>query len=234
MLSDRTIIRPSRSAELIARRFADLAVLTEREQELVRMAASRPEAQTTGAELSGPSLLTSGWACRRARLADGSRQIFAFLVPGDLFDGRRLTGRARNGVFALTPVETISASPLLEAVDDVDLHHGLADAIEAMRTEQEKLLLDHIVRLGSLTAYERLAHLILDLRERLARIGLADEHRLPMPLTQETLADALGLSVVHVNRTLQQLRRERLIELRGGVAMLPDPNGLADLCGFET
>jgi CRP-like cAMP-binding protein len=86
---------------------------------------------------------------------------------------------------------------------------------------------DHIVRLGRLTAYERVAHLVLDIRDRLALVGLAAPDSFPPPLTQETLADVLGLSSVHVNRMLQQLRRDGLV----GAGVRPRPPADAEVAG---
>jgi CRP-like cAMP-binding protein len=88
------------------------------------------------------------------------------------------------------------------------------------------------MRLGRQTALERTAHLFLELRQRLAAVGLADGARFPLPLTQEVLADTLGLSIVHMNRTLQQLRREGLVEVKSGWARLLDPAALAARCAF--
>jgi CRP-like cAMP-binding protein len=100
-------------------------------------------------------------------------------------------------------------------------------------SEQEARLLDSLVRLGRQTAYERVAHLLLELHRRLSVVGLAYDQRFSMPLTQEVLSDALGLSVVHVNRILQQLRREHLIELRSGGAILRAPAQLAIIADFR-
>ncbi len=100
-------------------------------------------------------------------------------------------------------------------------------------TLDEASLLDHIVRLGRQTAYERMAHLLLELRWRLAEVGLGDERKFPLPLTQEVLADALGLSIVHVNRTLQQLRREGLLEMRAGFVELLKPDVLIATSDFR-
>ena len=81
---------------------------------------------------------------------------------------------------------------------------------------------DHIVRLGRQTAYERMVHLMLEFHHRLQIAGLATNDSFPMPLTQEVMADSLGLSVVHVNRTLQQVRRDGLLEIRSGQVKLLD------------
>lgn len=228
MITERLGGRAGRAGELIARRLGAPG-LSDPDLELIAGAARRVETAPAGAELPGQRFLVSGWACRRRSLDDGSRQIFSILLPGDPCEGRR---RSVASVAALTPVETAEAPGVFQAADDSLLHPGLAEAFEAIREEEERLLLDQIVRLGRLTAYERLAHLLLELRERLARVGLADEQRLPMPLTQETLADALGLSIVHVNRTVQQLRRDGLLELRSGAAVLHDAEALAQLCGY--
>lgn len=229
MISDR-LGRAARVGDLIGRRLGGPGLLSPAELELVAATARRLENAPGGTEIPGRRILVSGWVARRRTLADGSRQIFSFVLPGDPCSGRR---RGGTRLVALTAVETAEAGALFQAAEDRLRHPGLADAFEAIGQEEEGLLLDHIVRLGRLTAYERTAHLLLELRERLARVGLADEQRLPMPLTQETLADALGLSIVHVNRTVQQLRRDGLIELRAGLAVLHDPDAMAELCGYE-
>jgi CRP-like cAMP-binding protein len=79
---------------------------------------------------------------------------------------------------------------------------------------------DHVVRLGRQTAYERVVHLMLEFSSRLDAIGQVSEQGFALPVTQEILADALGLSVVHINRTLQQIRRDRLFDLRSGQVTL--------------
>jgi CRP-like cAMP-binding protein len=88
------------------------------------------------------------------------------------------------------------------------------------------------VRLGRQTACGRFAHLMLELSGRLARLGLVSGDSFAMPLTQEVLADALGLSVVHVNRTVQLLRREGLLDIRGGMVSLLQPERLRALASW--
>lgn len=230
MINQRLTGRPARAGELIGGRLGGLSALSGRDLELIEATARRLENSPAGAEVPAQRILISGWAARRRTFNDGSRQIFSFVLPGDPCEGGR-RGTAR--LEAMTPVETAEAAALFQAAEDSLLHPGLAEGFEVIREEEERLLLDHIVRLGRLSAYERMAHLLLELRERLARVGLADERRLPMPLTQEVLAEALGLSIVHVNRTVQQLRRDGMIELRSGVAVLHDPERLAATCGYE-
>ncbi len=100
----------------------------------------------------------------------------------------------------------------------------IATALHCTAALDEANLLNQLLRIGRQSAYERVAHLILELRERLAMIGFAGTDTIPVPLTQEMLADALGLSIVHLNRTLQQLRREGLIQFKSGVMRLLQPD----------
>ena len=180
-----------------------------------------------------PRFVVAGWAARQRMLPDGRRQIFSMILPGDsLGVAARSAPPAPWTVVALTALETVDAEPALEAAID-GRAPGVARAISAAALDEERLLLDHMVRLGQQTAYERVAHFLLELQRRLQVAGLGDSQRFPLPLTQEILADALGLSIVHVNRTLQQLRRERLIELRSGVAILLQPQALSDIANYE-
>jgi CRP-like cAMP-binding protein len=116
-------------------------------------------------------------------------------------------------------METVDAEPILCLLRS-DQAPGLLRAFLAATRLENMRLLDHVVRLGRQTAYERVAHFLLEMQDRLAAVGMGDRQRFPLPLTQELLADALGLSIVHVNRTLQQLRRDNLIEWRAGVVVL--------------
>ena len=97
----------------------------------------------------------------------------------------------------------------------------------------EAYLLGQVVRIGRQTAYERVAHLLLELHFRLRVVGLATDDFMPLPLTQEIIADALGLSIVHLNRTLQQLRRDGIVEVKGGVARLLDAGRLRSIADFR-
>jgi CRP-like cAMP-binding protein len=186
--------------------------------------------------LSRPRFLVGGWACRQRVLPDGRRQIFSLLSPGDSI-GLAFSPRpvAMVDVFALTRVTLVSADALLvDPIDEIGPPQPVfADIINRALGLDEALLLDHVVRLGRHTAYERMAHLLLELRWRLSMIGQVDAYRFTMPLTQEILADVLGLSIVHVNRTLQQLRRERLIELAGSQVTLLEPGALIDIADYR-
>ena len=99
----------------------------------------------------------------------------------------------------------------------------------AVARAEDALLLDQVVRLGVQTAYERVAHFLLEIQERLALVGQADDQHFPLPLTQEVLAGALGLSIVHVNRTLRLLREENIAIVDRHVVMIFDMARLRQL-----
>lgn len=226
-----------RSIDPVVRRLRSLAPLIDRELDLVRGLAERRERHAPGEQLvaegvSGvrPRFIVSGWACRQRLMPDGRRQIFSLLLPGDGFGFGERPQLA--SIVALTALETIDAG-LVDEMARKGSVPALATALAAAQLMEDALLLDHAVRLGRLTAFERVAHFLLELQNRLETVDLGDRQRFPLPLTQEILADALGLSIVHVNRTLQQLRRAGMIELRSGVAILLQPDSMARLCDYR-
>ena len=112
-------------------------------------------------------------------------------------------------------------------------HARLARAQRILDVLDDCYMLDHIVRLGRQTATERMCHLLLELRWRLHAVGLAPTREFALPLTQEAIGDAVGLSIVHVNRTLQDLRRRGLIELRQGRVVLLEAERMAEIAEFR-
>ncbi len=228
----------SPAIERTVRRLSALAELADAEVALLRQMTQGEthgfgsDMQPQGGPPVSPRTLVQGFACRYRMLADGRRQIYDFLIAGDLI-GFHAEGQplGLTSIAALTQVETVLATPLRDAAR-LPEHPGLSLALRRSAELEQQRLLDHVVRLGRQTAHERMAHLLLELNDRLAVVGLGDGRRFQMPLTQETLSDALGLSVVHVNRILQQLRRERLIELRAGECRLLEPDLLAQIADY--
>ena len=202
---------------------AKLATLSTESQELIRnldplddYRASQTIRLPRG--VARGAVIGSGWAARYRLLSDGRRQIVALLLPGDMLQfGSDDSAEAQLPLTMLTRVRVLNAKPVRAAVDEGrPEHQGLTRALEKASAQSESRLVDHIVRLGAQNGIERMAHLFVELRERIGAIGLCDREEFHMPLTQECLADVLGLSIVHVNRTLQQLRREELIHLSHG------------------
>ena len=153
------------------------------------------------------NLLMSGWACRYKQLADGRRQIVAFFLPGDLCDlNIYILREMDHSVGTLTPatVSEIARS----AIDELTLHHPrVTQALWWETLVNASIHREWIVNIGQRAAFERIGHLLCELFIRLRTVGLTREDSCDFPLTQTELAEASGLSTVHVNRTLQELRR---------------------------
>lgn len=208
------------------RRLKRFAPLQDDDAEALEARLGRIEAYPAGKDLeligSPPLFVLSGWACLAHSLRDGRRQILAFLLPGDGVGFDLLTRSQRSmDVLALTPLKVRYAQPGF-SVGTERLGRAFAGAAAA----QQGRMIDQMVRLGRQTAYERMAHLLLELHGRLAEIGETRGESFNLPVKQEILADALGLSLVHVNRTLQQIRRDKLIDVRGAQVTLLDRTGL--------
>jgi len=170
-------------------------------------------------------LVVRGWVARGVVLEDGRRQIIALNLPGDVLSG---TVNDDGELWSLTEVVAVDASRFRREVElQGALDDGLGQAWAAARVAERERLVHQIIRLGRLTAYERTAHLILELHEKQVRIGMAEPGQIALPISQDLMADLLGLSAVHMNRTLQQLRRDGLISYSPGRVMLPDPRALA-------
>lgn len=190
-----------------------------------RRIAPRRDLVTEGREITEPMLLVEGWAARVRLLPDGRRQFLSFLLPGDVIG---LSGQSRP--LALSTVVALTETVCCPAPSAQELP-GLAEAYAIARALDESHLLHQIVRLGRLNAQDRIADLMLELHERLSLAGLADSNGFAFPLTQEVLADALGLTSVHVNRMLQALRRSGDLESRNGYIAIPDPQALMSKIG---
>ena len=227
--------------EVAVGRLSRLAPLGSQERQLMLSLIGPIEVLSTGRELvreagvgGRAGLIVSGWACRQRMLPDGRRQIFDLLLPGD-FVGLAPSGPLGEAwTQCLTRLELADGEALRRRLaDPEDPYRAISAAFQALARVENLRVLDHVVRLGRQTAFERVAHLFMELYDRARFAGLADGSRFPLPLTQEVLADTLGLSVVHVNRVLQQLKREGLIELHGGRAKIVDPSVLTQICDFS-
>lgn len=227
---------------LIARRLSQYAKLSIDETELLDGICSHSQSFRAGEHmladretLNRPRIMLSGWACRFRTLADGRRQIFEFILPGDIYGlSHRPHAVAPGVIMALTPCTIADARVLGEAVIQMpQIYPGLATACAVVRSLDEAWLYNQLMRVGRQTAYERVAHLFLEISHRLNAVNLADGGTISMPLTQETIADAMGLSVVHLNRTLQQLRREGLIEFKNGTLRILKQEQLGAIADFR-
>jgi CRP-like cAMP-binding protein len=172
----------------------------------------------------------NGWSCEMRVLPDGRRQIFSFAIPGDPVLSRPVNAANPCAVVALTSVECIDVAQTLTRAKESDRTEIWRAINQSLTLAQERRYED-IIRLGRRSALQRLADLLLELHDRLANLGMVDERGFYLPLTQEHLADALGLSVVHVNRSLKALRLRGLATFRFGRVSQFDRGRLEELCG---
>ena len=177
--------------------------------------------------------LAKGWAFSYKMLPDGERQIVDFQIAGDFLGLRSVLFRAADhSVEALTQIE---ASEVLvsDILDGFATAPRLAAAILWAASRDEAMVVEHLVNLGRRSAEERMAHFLLELGARQQLVGIGDKTGFDCPLTQYHLADALGLSAVHVNRVLRHLRERGLVTFQKGRVCFDSFLGLVDLAGFE-
>ena len=158
-------------------------------------------------------LVMDGFACRYKTLPNGRRQIMAFLIPGDFCDFHvAILGSMDHGIGTLTPCTMVGITP--ETIEELTTNHPrISRALWWCTLVDEAILREGLVNMGQRPAHQQAAHVICELLLRLQTVGRATENSYPFPLTQEEFGDALGLSVVHTNRTLQHLRDQDLIIL---------------------
>lgn len=178
-------------------------------------------------------LILDGWACRYKQLPDGKRQIVGLFVPGDFCDlnvyilkyiDHNIGAITRLKVAMIAPEEMVALTSRRPRVAlALSWHELVAAAVQREWT----------LNIGQRSAFERLGHLLIELYMRLQVVGRAGNGRCDFPLTQNDLADATGLTAVHVNRTLQELRREGLIELDRKQLQILDLERLMDVAMFN-
>lgn len=223
-----------------ARKLEGFVTLSEADRDVLhRIAAAARDvpARTNLAREGEPHseiiLVTEGIGCRFKQRANGARQITAYLVPGDTCDlDITLLNRLDHTIATLSPckVARISTLVLREITED---HPVIARAMRIAALIDEATLREWLVNIGCRSALERIAHLFCELLVRMRAVGLATEDSCDLPMTQHELADTTGMTTVHVNRSLQELRRRGLIELKGKTLRILDWSRLKSLAEFK-
>ena len=178
-------------------------------------------------------VVLSGWLCRYKTLEDGRRQIVNFIFPGETCDAHAfLLSVMDHSIATLTPVVyTEIKRARFENLTSTD--RSLAEAFWSETLVNSAIQREWAINLGRRVALERVAHLFCEIYERLRPVGMTDGNSCSMPITQMDLADATGLSVVHLNRTVQELRASGLIVLRDRTLSIPDLDALRDAALFS-
>jgi CRP-like cAMP-binding protein len=220
------------------RKLEGFAALSDADRAMLERISANPRSIAPGTDLvregdkpDGVFVVMEGMACRHKMRATGQRQIMAYLVPGDAGDlDVTLLDEMDHTVTTFSACQVVRIPP--ETVADLLEHHPqVARALRIGTLVDEATLREWLVNVGCRSAAERIAHLFCELLMRLRAVGLAPNDSYALPITQADLGDTTGLSNVHVNRTLQELRRQGLIELKGGrltILNLPRLRALAE------
>jgi CRP-like cAMP-binding protein len=188
---------------------------------------------TEGRSYGSIFIIIEGNAIRYRILHDGRRQIVNIVLPGDIVGALGyFMESSLYSTKALTEV-SVAAVPFARLNALQDTHPRLVTKIFWWLSCESTIYAEHLVDLGRRSALERVAHFLLELLTRLQSIGLADEQSFKIPLTQELLADALGLSIPHVNRVLRRLREDQLVVVEDQRVTVKDMDALAELADFE-
>jgi CRP-like cAMP-binding protein len=179
------------------------------------------------------TLLLSGFLCRYKVLPDGRRQIMSFHIPGDIPDLQSLHLTTMDHTLAALTASTVALIPHTVVLDFLRLHPEIAALCWRHTLIDAAVFREWMLGIGRRSAYERIAHVFCELFARTRALGLARDDTCDMPVTQADIADALGLSAVHVNRTLQELRADGLVELRNGVLEIENWDGLQRAGEFD-
>lgn len=209
--------------------FESRAHLAAHESKILREAVrSQQLLHRPGQEVRGRSRFVTFGVAGWIRTLSGRQQIVQFATTGDLLSQE--TGPPVDPIVALTETKTIDGSAILKAAGDRLANPGLASALYAMRAEARFFAREHIVRLGRMSALERMASFLLEAWCR----KHTRELKFSFQISQTNIADYLGLSVVHVNRTLHELRSKGLIDYNRSSVSLLDLDRLKEIGFFRT
>jgi CRP-like cAMP-binding protein len=200
--------------------------------ELAKEVASDKTIIRAGELLNESTLLLEGLMCRYKDLKNGSRQISELHVAGDFVDLHSFTlKRLDHNIMTLTPCR-LAMVPHARLKRITEEFPHLTRVLWFSTNLDAAIHREWVLSLGRRTALARLAHFFCELHVRLGIVGLTDGLSFRLDLTQLDIAECLGLTSIHVNRTLKVLREQGLVELRGGTVEIRDLNGLRRVAEF--
>jgi CRP-like cAMP-binding protein len=178
-------------------------------------------------------LVISGWTCRYKLLSEGKRQIFSFHIPGDIPDLQSLHIHTMDHSLATVTKAIVAFIPHESLWALTAKHPNLAALLWRNTLIDAGIFREWMIGMGRRSAFERIAHLFCEMYLKLQAVGLAGDYRCPMPITQVDLADALGLTSVHVNRVLKEMRGQTLITLRSSTLVIEAWDELLSVSEFD-
>ena len=230
----------ARFGNLLAKKLNTFLPLTGAELSCLADLQARPYQVKRGKQLTQEGqtghkafFLLAGWACSYKDLPNGSRQIISFPIAGDCVGLRGVLLRTADHSFsALTDavVSPVDGTHIKKCVSEFP---RLGAALLWAASRDEAMVVEHLINIGRRSAVERTSHFFIELAERLSMVGLGTVTEFNCPLSQFVLADALGLTAIHINRVLRQLREEGLLTLHKGVVTIHNLEALKQLAGFQ-
>lgn len=230
----------ARETDALIRKLESVATLTDAQRTAIEALPVQTvtlrkgqDAVAEGETVTRCCLLLDGFMHRYKALEDGKRQIFAFHTPGDIPDLHSLNLSHVDHSIAATgdcQIGYIAHAELREAFASVA---GLMDVFWRVTLIEGAIFRNWMLSMGRRDAVAQMAHLFCELYARLNAVGLAEGRAFHVPLIQEELADAMGISTVHANRVLQQLRRRALVTFDTKLVRIPDWDALRAFAGFD-
>ncbi len=221
------------------RKMERLSPLSEDDKELLVQVTRKPYLvradQDIIAEGEAPNdvhLIVSGLAYRHKILSLGKKQIVAYLLPGDFCDLHIfILDKMDHSISALTDCQVVSIPR--DTVLQLSERPAIARALWWATLVDEGRLREALVNIGQRQAEERLAHFLCEMLLRLDAVGLVTNNTFELPVTQQDLANTLGLSTVHINRVSQKLRGSNLIVITRKSVTVPSLAALKAFCDFD-
>jgi CRP-like cAMP-binding protein len=174
-----------------------------------------------------------GWLFRYKILRNGRRQILNFILPGEIFGLQACLYKASLYSVATITDVSVSAIPATMIDNIFERSPAASKALFWAAVCESAVMGEHLIDAARRSAYERISHFLLELFARLNRVNMTNEWSFRLPLTQELIGDALGLTTIHVNRTLRSLRQDKLIAIDGKLVTILDFEALSLLSDFE-
>lgn len=178
-------------------------------------------------------VVLEGWACRYKILPNGARQVLAYLMPGDCCDLHvGLLAEMDHSIQTITAAR-VATVDRVEMDRLMDRHRGIAKAMYLGQLIDEGTMRAWITSMGRRASIQRVAHLMCELYLRARNVGLTLEPRFALPLSQTMLADSLGMTAVHLNRVVKELRASGAMTLQRGSLVIENPEQLIQIAGFD-
>jgi len=218
----------------------NLTTLSSEEEKTLQFFATMAREVNAQTELIGQGeayrcgyMLHTGWAMRAKILRDGRRQILNFVLPGDVVGlGAPFFTIADYSVMTIGPA-SVTEMTFTRFAEIFHTQPRLGAALCWQLAQEEAIISEHLVNIGRRDAYMRVGHLYAELYWRLDTVGLVQNFTYTAPLSQTMLADALGLSFVHISRTIRRLRQDGLVQVNGAQVVINDLPALERAVDFE-